>query len=97
VIEIGKKPTKPAEFLELSMGKFLTGKKFEEAGFLNALEQEKWSDYLGKKVAIRAHHIAILPPWAFMMVMAKLYPYCAVIGYGDSHNPIVVYSETKDL
>jgi hypothetical protein len=56
----------------------------KEKDFREALKQHDWSQYTGKNVAVTCSADAIIPNWAYMLVMMYLQPVAANIVIGDT-------------
>ena len=54
--------------------------------FLEAIERHDWSSYAGKNILVRGCGSAVIPPWAYMIIMAKLVPYSRTIRFGNEHD-----------
>lgn len=64
---------------------------FKEDAFLANVENIDWSLYQDKKVLVRGCTSAIIPPWAYMVITAKLSSIAKSIRFGNEHDHIVVY------
>ena len=64
---------------------------FKEDAFVQATESLDWSLYQDKKVLIRGCSSSIIPPWAYMLLTAKLTPIAKSIRFGNEHDHIVIY------
>jgi hypothetical protein len=64
---------------------------FREGEFQQRVEAHDWSVYADRQVLIRGCGDAIVPPWAFMVLTAKLASYAKSIRYGNEHSNLVVY------
>jgi hypothetical protein len=54
----------------------------KEKDFRQALETHDWKQYQEKTIAVFCSTDAIIPMWAYMLVVAKLSPYASSIQYG---------------
>ena len=70
---------------------FLVEKRFTQEIFLGNISSFDWTQFTGKKVLIRGCSGAIIPPWAYMLITAKLVGIAQSIRYGNEHDNIVVY------
>ncbi len=68
---------------------------FKEDAFVQATDQQDWSIYLDKKVLIRGCASSIIPPWAYMLLTAKLISIAKSIRFGNEHDHIVIYRNKK--
>jgi len=55
----------------------------KEKDFREFLKNNDWSIYVGKNVAIQCSADAIVPTWAFMLLITKLQPYANMVIYGN--------------
>lgn len=55
----------------------------KEKEFRNALEDYNWSNYEGAYVALTCSTDAIVPGWAFMLVVSKLNPFAKKVVVGS--------------
>ena len=55
----------------------------KEKDFRDFIKSNNWAAYSGKNVAIVCTTDAILPTWAFMLLMSKLTPYANMVVAGD--------------
>ena len=68
---------------------------FSEDGFLAAAENRDWSQFDSAHVLIRGCGGAPIPPWAFMHLTARLVGIAKSIRYGNEHDNIVVYRQSR--
>ena len=78
-------------FTPFDIRALVEGSMFKETPFRNSLRSINLSEYTDKRVLIKACGGMPIPPWAFMLVTAKLQPVVRSISYGDDCAPIVVY------
>ena len=74
---------------------FLKEGIFREDDFIEKAQSYNWEQFKDKKVLVRGCNSAIFPPWAFMMIGAKLVNSARSVRYGNEHNNVVVYREKK--
>ena len=55
----------------------------KEKDFRTALSEHDWSQYEGKNLAVFCSTDAIIPVWAWMLVVIKAEPYCNQVYMGD--------------
>lgn len=55
----------------------------KEKDFRTALSEFDWSQYEGKNLAVHCSTDAIIPVWAWMLVVTKAEPYCHQAFLGD--------------
>jgi hypothetical protein len=70
---------------------FLSEGVFTEDKFKSAIDSHDWSVYENRKVLVRGCNAAVMPPWAFMMITARLAGIARSVRYGNEHDNIVVY------
>jgi hypothetical protein len=58
----------------------------KEKDFREFIKANNWKEYTGKNVAIVCTADAILPTWAYMLLMSKLTPYANMVVAGDLAN-----------
>lgn len=56
-----------------------------EKDFREFVKDHDWSRYEGKNVAIICSADAIVPTWAYMLLVSKLEPYAHMIVFGDAN------------
>jgi hypothetical protein len=54
-----------------------------EKDFRAFIKEKDWSEYKGKHVAVLCSVDAIVPKWAYMLLVTKLQPFADTIVYGD--------------
>jgi len=64
---------------------------FSEDEFLRLAEKHDWSRFADKNVLVRGCGGALVPPWAFMHLTARLVGLAKSVRYGNEHDNIVVY------
>ncbi len=70
---------------------YLNGGSFKEVEFRDALRREDWSRFADQRVLVKGCGRVPVPPWAFMLVLAKLGNYPRLVAYGEECAPIVVF------
>lgn len=55
----------------------------KERDFRDFIKDYDWSRFQGKNVAVYCSVDAIIPSWAFMLVVTKLHPVASLIAFGD--------------
>lgn len=55
----------------------------KEAEFRKFVKEHDWTQYKGKNVAITCSVDAIIPTWAYMLLVSSLEPYCNAVIYGS--------------
>lgn len=59
------------------------GQILREKDFREFIKQHNWAQYKGAFVAVSCSAEAIIPRWAYMLIMASLAPYAALAVFGD--------------
>lgn len=54
-----------------------------EKEFRTFIKEKNWSEYEGKHVAVHCSEEAIVPKWAYMLLVTKLQPFAKTIVYGN--------------
>ena len=78
-------------FETVSPEQFLSGEMFREDEFLGKISEYDWVQYRNKKVLVRGCGDVITPPWAYMVIAARLSGVARSIRYGNEHDNVVVY------
>jgi len=79
----------------IDMAIFMTDGIIVESAFFDKVEQFDWEQYRDKRILIKGCGTTIIPPWAFMVVTARLAPIAKRIRYGNEHSSIAVYSRLR--
>jgi len=69
---------------------FLNGEPFSEKGFLERASAHDWGSHRDRQVLVRGCDSIIIPPWAYMLMAARLAPYAKTIRFGNEHENILV-------
>ncbi len=72
----------PEEFLEEGM--------FRQEQLHRKADAFAWDKYRDKKVLVRGCDSTIIPPWAYMMITARLANIAQSVRFGNEHDNIVV-------
>ena len=75
---------------------FLTNSLFKQDDFLTKVDRFDWSGLKEKWVLVRGCKSDMIPPWAFMYVTGKLAPFAKVILFGNEHDNVVVFRQSKE-
>jgi len=70
---------------------FVSDGFFREDEFLANVEAHDWEQYAGAKMLVRGCGNTVVPPWAFMVITARLTGIVASARYGNEHDHIVIY------
>ena len=68
----------------------------KEKDFRAALTEHDWSQYQGKNLAVQCSTDAIIPVWAWMLVVTKAEPFCDQVYMGDAE-AFIRHSYVKEL
>ena len=63
----------------------------KEKDFRSALNEIDWSQYQGKNLAVHCSTDAIIPVWAWMLVVSKAEPFCNQVYLGNEEDFIQQY------
>lgn len=66
------------------------GVALREKDFRNYIETHNWSQFEGKIVHIHCSEDAIVPPWAYMLMVTALFDYTQHVIYGDRKTALEV-------
>ncbi len=69
---------------------FLVDGMFRQDQFVLKAEQFGWEQYRNKMVLVRGCSSTIIPPWAYMLIAAKLANVARSVRFGNEHDYIVV-------
>ncbi len=64
---------------------------FREDDFRKVVDDIDWSSFAGKNVLVRGCGKFITPPWAYMVLAAKMATAGAIVSYGEPGGPIPVF------
>lgn len=79
----------------LDMHTFLDDGMATEAGFIDKVAAFDWESLRDKVVLVKGCGTAIIPPWAFMAVTARLTEVARRISYGNEHSAIPIFTRYK--
>jgi hypothetical protein len=79
----------------LDMRIFLDDGVIAEAAFLDRVSRFDWESLRNKTVLVKGCGTAIIPPWAFMIVTARLTEVARRILYGNEHSSLPIYTRYK--
>ncbi len=74
----------------------LEGKPFTEDFFLSAIDNYDWDKFDTKNVLVRGCGSIVIPPWAFMIITARLTQVAKSVRYGNEHDNIIVYRSPRN-
>jgi hypothetical protein len=74
---------------------FLPTDIFRQDDFLEGITRHDWEQYRGRKVLVRGCGDVITPPWAFMVITSRLVGIARSVRYGNEHDNVVVYRESR--
>ncbi len=75
----------------VSPEQFLPEAMFRQDEFLQNTGQFDWEQYRDKKVLVRGCGDIITPPWAYMVIAARLAGVARSVRYGNEHDNVVVH------
>lgn len=58
----------------------------KEKDFRTFIKEKDWSEYKGIHVAVHCSTDAIIPKWAYMLLVSKLQPFASTVVFGDLHD-----------
>lgn len=79
----------------LDPGELLENNIFSEVSFKEKISQHNWAQFKDKKVLVRGCTSTIIPPWAFMMISARLTEVAQSVRFGNEHDNVTVYRRPK--
>ena len=68
---------------------------FREADFKRLVEEYDWGRFLSKAVLIKGCGDIIVPPWAFMVITARLVPVAKSVRFGNEHDNAIIFRQPK--
>jgi hypothetical protein len=69
---------------------FLSGGMFRQDDFLANIDRHDWDRYRDKRVLVRGCGDVPVPPWAYMVITARLAGIAGSVRYGNEHDHVVV-------
>jgi len=75
---------------------FLTDSRFKQDDFLTKADRFDWAKLKEKRVLVRGCQSDMIPPWAFMYVTGKLARFAKVVLFGNEHDNVVVFRQSKE-
>jgi len=79
----------------IDLTEFLDNGMVSEAFFLNSVEQLDWNRYRDKRVLVKGCGSTIIPPWAFMVITARLVPIARSVSYGNDHDNLRIFRRSS--
>lgn len=80
----------------LDVEDFLKNGAIFEAPFFERIRQFDWQQFSGKRVLIRGCASKLIPPWAYMVLTAKLAHVASTVYFGSEHNRIPIFNQRTD-
>jgi len=80
----------------LDIATFADGGMIREKTFFEKIQAHDWRSYADKIVLVRGCGDIPIPPWAFMVIAARLAGVAKQVRYGNEHSNIIV-SRLRDL
>jgi len=74
---------------------FTVDEMFREDDFVRLIDEFDWTQFTDKATLVRGCGDIIFPPWAFMTITARLFPYAKSIRYGNEHDNAVVFRRSR--
>ncbi len=74
---------------------FLKTEMFRQDDFLDGIARHNWEQYRGLKILVSGCGDTITPPWAFMVIASRLVGIARSVRYGNEHDNVVVYRESR--
>ena len=78
-------------FSVIEIDPFLDDGMFREDSFLASVDSLDWSQYADRKVLVRGCDSAVVPPWAYMVITARLVGVAQSVRFGNEHDHVVVH------
>lgn len=78
----------------VDMSVFIEDGIVAEAAFFEKVDKFDWNAYRDKRVLVKGCGTTIIPPWAFMVVAARLAGVAKRVLYGNEHFSIPIFSRT---
>jgi hypothetical protein len=75
----------------LDITRFTDDGMIREAAFFDKVDAFDWDVYRDKRVLVKGCGTTIIPPWAFMVVAARLSEVARVVKYGNEHSAVPVF------
>jgi hypothetical protein len=79
----------------LDMNEFMDNGVIAESVFLDRIARFDWESLRNKTVLVKGCGTAIIPPWAFMIITARLTEVARRILYGNEHSSLPVFTRFK--
>lgn len=79
----------------LDMHTFLEDGVATEAGVLDKVASFDWDSLRGKAVLVKGCGTDIIPPWAFMLITARLTEVARQISYGNEHSAMPIFTRVR--
>jgi hypothetical protein len=74
---------------------FTDGGIVREEDFLRQVDEHNWEQYRDEQVLIRGCESAVIPPWAYMIITARLTSVARSVRFGNEHDNLVVHRRKK--
>lgn len=79
----------------LDMHTFMDDDLATETGLFDKVAAFDWDSLRGKAVLVKGCGTAIIPPWAFMIITARLTEVARQISYGNEHSAIPIFTRFR--
>jgi hypothetical protein len=80
----------------LDMSVFTDGGIVSESAFFDKVDRFDWETYRDKRVLVKGCGTTIIPPWAFMVVTARLAAVAKRVRYGNEHSSIPIFNRLAE-
>ncbi len=79
----------------VDMSVFLEDGIVTESAFFEKVDKFDWNAYRDKRVLVKGCGTTIIPPWAFMVVAARLADVAKRVRYGNEHFSTPIFSRAS--
>lgn len=79
----------------LDMTVFIEDGIVAESAFFEKVDKFDWNAYKDKRVLVKGCGTTIIPPWAFMVIAARLADVAKRVRYGNDHFSTPIFSRTS--
>lgn len=80
----------------LDITRFIDDGIIREAAFFEKVDAFDWTAYRDKRVLVKGCGTTIVPPWAFMVVAARLSDVARVVKYGNEHSAVPIFRRARE-
>ena len=79
----------------LDIKDFMEGGIIVESAFFDKIENFDWKSLRNKRVLVKGCGTTIVPPWAFMVVAARLADVARSVRYGNEHSSFLIFRRAR--